>query len=232
VPRLQIYRVWKERFHTRVHKNTQIRRHLPGAFTSPFPLIPEHVPIPSRNRTTPPEIPIPRILIKVSQTLSDQTDNRESEQLPTKAQLDEAQRVRKRLLDLFAQYDAVSKRILQAPSTSPTDVRVQTAMNHAATHFLQANMLPLQSLPKILKGKEKSPLAGNGVENGLSEGKEKELKEKMMVLEEQKYLVENMIERAQKGRRVEEVEALRESMGDLETEIGRIRVELGDLFIE
>jgi rabenosyn-5 len=104
-------------------------------------------------------------------------------------------------------------------------------MNHAATQFLQANMLPLQSLPKILKGKEKSPLAANGAENGLSEGKEKELKEKMMVLEEQKYLVENMIERAKKGRRVEEVEALKESMGDLEGEIGRIRVELGDLFI-
>ena len=157
---------------------------------------------------------------------------RESERLPTKAQLDEAHKVRKRLLDLFAQYDAISKRIIQNPSSSPTDVRIQTAMNHAAIQFLQANMLPLQSLPKILKGKEKSPLATAGNGNGLSEGKEKELKEKMMVLEEQKYLVENMVERARKGRRVEEVDALRESIGDLETEIGRIRVELGDLFIE
>jgi len=170
-------------------------------------------------------------LLKCHYPTSYQADNRESEQLPTKAQLDEAQKVRKRLLDLFTQYDAVSKRILQTPSTSPTDIRVQMAMNHAATQFLQANMLPLQSLPKILKGKGKSPLAANGAENGLSEGKEKELKEKMMVLEEQKYLVENMIERAKKGRRVEEVEALKESMGDLEGEIGRIRVELGDLFI-
>jgi len=93
-------------------------------------------------------------------------------------------------------------------------------------------MLPLQSLPKILKGKEKSPLATVGNENGLSERKEKELKEKMMVLEEQKYLVENMIERARKGRRLEEVEALRESIEDLESEIGSIRLELGDLFIE
>jgi rabenosyn-5 len=101
-------------------------------------------------------------------------------------------------------------------------------MNQAAIHFLQANMLPLQSLPKILKGKGKSPLS----ENGISEAKEKELKEKMMVLEEQKYLVENMIERARKGRRMEEVAALKESVEDLEGEIEKIKGELGDLLIE
>jgi hypothetical protein len=89
-------------------------------------------------------------------------------------------------------------------------------------------MLPLQSLPKILKGKEKSPLS----ENAIGDAKEKELKEKMMVLEEQKYLVENMIERARKGRKMEEVGALKESLGDLEGEIGKIKEELGDLFIE
>jgi rabenosyn-5 len=156
---------------------------------------------------------------------------RESEQIPTKAQLDEAQKVRKRLLDLFTQYDATSKRIIQSPSSSPTDVRVQTAMNQSAIQFLQMHMLPLQSLPKILSGKGKngkSPLS----ENGISSTKEKELKEKMMVLEEQKFLVENMIEKAKKGRRVEEVGALKESMEDLSGEIEKIKQELGELFIE
>jgi rabenosyn-5 len=104
-------------------------------------------------------------------------------------------------------------------------------MNQAATHFLQTNMLPLQALPKILKGKGKSPLSENG-QNGIGEVKEKELKEKMMVLEEQKYLVENMMERAKKGRRIEEVGALKESVDDLEGEIGKIKRELGNLFIE
>lgn len=111
-------------------------------------------------------------------------------------------------------------------------------MNQAATHFLQTHMLPLQSLPKIL-GKGKSPLAtadGNTV-NGdkgrlVSEAQEKELKEKMMVLEEQKFLVENMIEQARRGRRMEEVSALRESLDDLVGEIGKVKQELGDLLIE
>ena len=53
-----------------------------------------------------------------------------------------------------------------------------------------------------------------------------------MVLEEQKYLVENMIERARKGRRMEEVAALKESVEDLEGEIEKIKVELGDLLID
>jgi hypothetical protein len=94
-------------------------------------------------------------------------------------------------------------------------------------------MLPLQSLPKILKAKGKSPLSENRTsESKISDAKEKELKEKMMVLEEQKYLVENMMERARKGRRMEEVGALKESMDDLGGEIGKIKRELGDLFIE
>jgi rabenosyn-5 len=95
-------------------------------------------------------------------------------------------------------------------------------------------MLPLQSLPKILnpKGKGKSPLTtGTENQNGISEAREKEMKEKMMVLEEQKYLVENMIERARKGRRMEEVGALRESLDELEGEIRIIQKDLGDLFI-
>jgi rabenosyn-5 len=94
-------------------------------------------------------------------------------------------------------------------------------------------MLPLQSLPKIL-GKGKSPLGQeeNNVPRTVSEAKEKELNETMMVLEEQKFLVENMIEQARRGRRMEEVGALRESMEDLEGEIGKIKQELGDLLIE
>jgi rabenosyn-5 len=108
-------------------------------------------------------------------------------------------------------------------------------MNQAATHFLQTHMLPLQSLPKIL-GKGRSPLAKENApqENGrtVSAEEEKVLKEKMMVLEEQKFLVENMIEQARRGRRMEEVGALRESVGELEGEIDKIKQELGDLLIE
>jgi rabenosyn-5 len=174
-------------------------------------------------------------LLKSEPPLLSINGRRESETLPTKAQLEDAQKTRKRLLDLFTQYDTVSKRLLTLPSPTPTDERVQKAMNQAATHFLQTHMLPLQSLPKIL-GKGRSPLAKENApqENGrgVSAAEEKVLKEKMMVLEEQKFLVENMIEQARRGRRMEEVAALRESVGELEGEIDKIKQELGDLHIE
>jgi rabenosyn-5 len=144
--------------------------------------------------------------------------------------------VRKRLLELFTRFDAVSKLIAQSPSPTPTDTRVKNAMIQAATHFLQTHMLPLQSLPQILKGKDKGARNENGkpkpAQNTISDAKEKELKEKMMVLEEQKYLVENMIDVARKGRRMEEVGALKESVSDLNGEIDNIKKELGDLYIE
>lgn len=143
--------------------------------------------------------------------------------------MDEAHKVRSRLVELFTQYDAQSKRILQFPAPSDTDKRVQSAINASAIQFLQTNLLPLQSIPRVLKPKQKSPLS---VSNGISPAKEKELKEKMMVLEEQKYLVENMIQQAQKGRRMEEVSALKENVNDLTIEIDKIKTELGDLFIE
>lgn len=93
-------------------------------------------------------------------------------------------------------------------------------------------MLPLQSIPKILGGKGKESLSGNGTNSVLSPAKEKELKERMMVLEEQKFLVENMIEKARRGRRIEEVAALRESSDELTAEIEKIKEELKDAFIE
>lgn len=60
---------------------------------------------------------------------------------PTK----EASAARKRLLDSFADYDALSKRIrtLPCPPGSPQD-RVQLAILTRANLFLQKNMFPLQ----------------------------------------------------------------------------------------
>jgi rabenosyn-5 len=148
----------------------------------------------------------------------------------TKAQLDEAHKVRRRLLDLFVKYDAAAKQIIASPSSSSTDTRVQTAMNQVAIQFLQINMLPLQSIPKILSRKNKNE---NGTKaGGINPAKEKELREKMMVLEEQKFLVENMIEKARKGRRMEEVAALRENSDDLKVEIDKIRDELQELLVD
>jgi hypothetical protein len=60
---------------------------------------------------------------------------------PTK----EASAARKRLLDGFAQYDSLSKRIQKLPcANGSSQYRVQMAIVNRANLFLQKHMFPLQ----------------------------------------------------------------------------------------
>jgi rabenosyn-5 len=56
----------------------------------------------------------------------------------------EASTARKRLLEAFAQYDALSKRIRSLPAGGESQQRVQAAIVTRANLFLQKNMFPLQ----------------------------------------------------------------------------------------
>ncbi|KAL7276163.1 carboxypeptidase Y-deficient [Rhizina undulata] len=158
---------------------------------------------------------------------------------PTPAQLTEATRTRKKLLDTFAQYDAIAKRILNLPTESTSQKQLQKAIHQSAVNFLHLNMLPLKALPKLLhKRGQNGRSASSYIENGTSSGavirsassdassvadeKEKQLKEQIMVLEEQRFLVEEMMKDANKRRRFDEVAALGQSVEELEGEIGRL----------
>src|SRR2546421_554626 len=150
---------------------------------------------------------------------------------PTSAQLSEASKTRKRLMDSFTQYDIAARRIRDLPTTSPTQQKLQRAVYQQASNFLHLHMLPLKTLPKILRhatphGKARvndppsalpngkphygSALASikyNSLElDGSSqmssassqisalEAEEKPLRERLIVLEEQKFFVGEMIE--------------------------------------
>lgn len=59
------------------------------------------------------------------------------------------------------------------------------------------------------------------------EHEEKELKERLIVLEEQRFMVQDMLKVAAGGRRFEEVGALRRNLEELEGEIGDVRGKIG-----
>lgn len=124
-------------------------------------------------------------------------------------------------------------------------------------------MLPLKSLPKILKHatpngvshrastsidghlappsayprrNSSSPLAAIRSEAASSdsaisslEAEEKELRERLIVLEEQKFMVGEMLADAQRRRKFEEVEALARNVEDLGVEIDGINSGLQNL---
>jgi rabenosyn-5 len=124
-------------------------------------------------------------------------------------------------------------------------------------------MLPLKSLPKLLKHatptdghsattvdghlappadghRSKSPLAAIKSDSNAPsvssdsaisslEVEEKELRERLIVLEEQKFMVGEMLADAQRRRKFEEVEALGRNVEDLSKEIDGVQKMLGNL---
>lgn len=184
------------------------------------------------------------------------------EKPPSPAQLADAAKVRKRLTDAFTQYDSASRRVRDMPTQSPTQARLQKAVHQQATNFLHVHMLPLKSLPKIMKhatpngkptpraanGKPQSALASiryNEVSNSRPsssrasstssaaitalEAEEKELRERLIVLEEQKFFVSEMIADANKRRQFDEVSALSGNVEDLSREIDQIQGQLAQM---
>lgn len=174
---------------------------------------------------------------------------------PTHSQLQEAAKLRKRLTDSFTKYDVAARRLRDMPTDSPTQQRLQKAIYQAASSFLHMHMLPLKNLPRLLKhsssgsaksrllpnGHVGSPLRhGDGLETAsqTSEGstvtaaletEEKELRERLIVLEEQKYMVQKMIGASRGARRFEEVSALTRNVEELEKEIETARTKVGEI---
>jgi rabenosyn-5 len=174
---------------------------------------------------------------------------------PSHVQLAEASRVRKRLIDSFGKYDILAKRIRDLPTSSPTQMKLQKSIYQQASSFLHLYMLPLKSLPKVLK--HASPHGING-QNGSSrhgdtlaaikfndvdsasqissssalsamEAEEKQLRERLIVLEEQKFFVSEMMADANKRRRFDEVSSLSTNMDDLKGEIDQVNSTLAQL---
>jgi rabenosyn-5 len=197
---------------------------------------------------------------------------------PSHSQLNEASKVRKRLIDSFSQYDTAARRIRDLPTESPTQKKLQNAIYQQARNFLHLHMLPLKSLPKVLKhatphghlplnGSESSIVSGasspslssrpqgsalaaikygSNAANGSAasvtsdnssavtalEAEEKALRERLIVLEEQKFFVSEMIADANRRRRFDEVSSLALNVEDLSREIDRVNGMLSQLDFE
>ena len=191
---------------------------------------------------------------------------RDPETPPTQTQLSDATKVRKRLTDAFTQYSIAAQRLRDLPTTSATQTQLQKQVYAQSMSFLHIHMLPLKSLPKILKHatpdgpshrssrsidghlappatnyhrSSSSPLAAIRSDAASSdsavsslEAEEKELRERLIVLEEQQFMVGEMMADAQRRRKFEEVEALARNLEDLGIEIDGVTKNLQTGFDE
>ncbi|KAI4114641.1 MAG: hypothetical protein LQ345_004616 [Seirophora villosa] len=172
---------------------------------------------------------------------------------PSAETLSEASRTRKRLTDAFGQYNVAARRIRDMPTESPTQQRLQQAIFQQAGSFLHIHMLPLKALPKMMKhatpsdrvtphGRANGALASikfNDVDAASQassssvisalEVEEKALRERLIVLEEQSFLVKEQIAEASKRRKFDEVSSLSQAVDDLSREMDHVQGQLGQL---
>ncbi|CAI4213109.1 unnamed protein product [Parascedosporium putredinis] len=169
---------------------------------------------------------------------------------PSHAQIKEASKIRKRLIDSFAKYDLASRRMRDLRTTSDQQLRLQKAVYAAASSFLHANMLPLKSSPSSPSPSSShlSPLRNGGGPSSTSavdasetasqasetstivsalETEEKGLRERLVVLDEQRFMVKQMVDAARDARRFEEVTALSRNLDELDEEIDRVKSMVG-----
>jgi len=143
---------------------------------------------------------------------------------PTK----EASAARKRLLDAFAHYDKVSKKIQGLPCSGgagSSQSRVQMAIVMRANLFLQKNMFPLQSLPTPRSGTNNSapskPTIGMDSSN-LFVDIDSAQAQRLQPLLEQETLLESFIEEAQAQRKFEDLKALKINLAEIRQEIEKL----------
>lgn len=180
---------------------------------------------------------------------------------PTHAQIQEAGKIRKRLIASFDKYATAAKRIRDLPTESTIQKRLQQAIYQYANSFLHVNMLPLKSLPQILRNKSaaSTPSRSNHFlsvhsSSGLRhselaaesdtasqaasetstvvsqlETEEKDLRERLAVLEEQRFMVSDMVRASKNARRFEEVAALTRNSDELDGEIDSLKSRITDL---
>jgi len=123
--------------------------------------------------------------------------------------------MRKRLLQSFAEYDRLAKRIRQLPcARESSQDRIQNAISTRATLFLQKNMFPLQALPKAPK-----PVVGSTVQ---PMAKDSDVALKLQPLLEQEALIESFVEEANAQRKFEDARTLKANLEEIRAEIERI----------
>ncbi|QNP99125.1 YALIA101S03e22034g1_1 [Yarrowia lipolytica] len=135
-----------------------------------------------------------------------------------------ASKLRKRLLDTFSQLDSAARRVGALEGLSPTEERIQQQIYTAAVSFLQEKMLPLKTLPKVLGSEATTPEPAKP----RPPANYKALQQQLVVMEEQRFMVENMMLEAKQRRKYDELGPLEMSVKDLDKEIEILRKRLGD----
>ncbi|KAH3672336.1 hypothetical protein WICMUC_004308 [Wickerhamomyces mucosus] len=138
-------------------------------------------------------------------------------------------KLRKKLVEYFSSYDELTRQILSLNLTTEEEKKIQLAIKKESLIFIQNNMSLLKSLPRILKKIEERNAPQQKPTISLAAVHEiKRSREELMVLNEQKFLIAEMIENCKKQRKFDEIQPLNDNLTEINENIGVLQEKLGN----
>lgn len=164
-------------------------------------------------------------------------DSRMADQIPKGEDMTESKKLRTKLLRSVAMYNSLARQASKITPANSTEAKIKTSVQVASSTFINEKILSLKKVPGMM---DESPRTNSPIGepdkiqstdllfNNLTISEVKKYRNELMVLKEQKFLVESMIEEAKKLRKFDEVATLSTNLNELSTQISKTQDNLGD----
>ncbi|GAV53952.1 hypothetical protein ZYGR_0AK04540 [Zygosaccharomyces rouxii] len=160
-----------------------------------------------------------------------------ADQIPKEEDMTESKKLRTKLLRSVAMYNNLARQASRITPANVTEAKIKKSVQVASSTFINEKILSLKRVPGMMDDSPRtnSPIrepdkvqSTNLLFNNLTISEVKRYREELMVLKEQKFLVESMIEEAKKQRKFDEVATLSTNLNELSTQITKTQDNLGD----
>ncbi|CAR27961.1 hypothetical protein ZYGR_0N04480 [Zygosaccharomyces rouxii] len=164
-------------------------------------------------------------------------DSKIAEQIPKEEDMTESKKMRTKLLRSVAMYNSLARQVSRITPANPTEAKIKRSVQVASSTFINEKILSLKRVPGMI---DDSPRTSSPIRepdkvkstdllfNNLTISEVKKYREELMVLKEQKFLVESMIEEAKKQRKFDEVATLSTNLNELSEQIATTQGNLGE----
>lgn len=141
----------------------------------------------------------------------------------------EISKLRKKLTNSFELFDRLTKEIISLGGLSSDETRIQNSIKLESVQFIQKNMVPLKKLPEILSSSSAAETVPQPVKLSRDEIlRIKENRTNLMVLQEQSFLIQQMVKTAKANRKFDEVLTLENNLRDIQEQVRQVQAELGE----
>ncbi|KAJ3416991.1 carboxypeptidase Y-deficient [Chytridiales sp. JEL 0842] len=138
-----------------------------------------------------------------------------------------AARYRKNLMDYFSEIEKIGKRIKTLEAKGSSSQKLQDNIHASTIQYLQSHMFTLHLMPKVTPTHlpPETKLSPTSVKRITLEEIQRvgEARKGLEALEEQEAQLRKQVEEAVKRRRLEDAQSLKEALGEVEREVGRLR---------